>query len=166
MNLCPTSTFWLYNKWLCIQFLALALEKSTAFCSSPTCAQADLPEPGSSGPQCYSVLQLSGIYDLDFCSSLISQVNTFFYFLHFFSHHSLGIISCDNLQSLLKQCRSVFSGQALVNVFLNERNMFLFTGDCNSCLITEFREVCCEGCVKLNFVNVNKCSSASLINRP
>lgn len=26
--------------------------------------------------------------------------------------------------------------------------------------------LCCEGCVKLNFVNVNKCSSASLINRP
>lgn len=42
----------------------------------------------------------------------------------------------------LKHCRSVCSGQALVSVFLNEINVFLFPGDCNSCLITEFRKLC------------------------
>lgn len=140
VNLCPTSTFCLYNKWHCMKFLTLAVEKSVS--ASLTCAQAaDLPEPVSAGPWCYSVLQLSGMYYLELCWSLISQANTFSYFLHFFSHQSLRIISCDNLRDLLKHYRSVCSDQALVNIFLNERNMFLFTGDCNSCLITEFRKV-------------------------
>lgn len=121
---------------------SMALERSTALGASLAVHRQQI---------CLSLLQLdlsalssALVRNLWFGVMLISYFTSeyFFYFLHFFSHHSLRIISCDNLQSLFKQCRSVFSGQALVNVFLNERNMFLFTGDCNSCLIAEFREAC------------------------
>lgn len=120
VNLCHPSTFCLYNQWYCIKFLALASECHfwchCYFCKGNRSSRALFQV----GHQCYSVLQLLGIYDLRLRWSLILQANRFFCFLYFFLHHSLRIMSSNNLQMLLKHCRSVCSGQEFANVNMNK----------------------------------------------